>query len=1233
MQTLRLTQSRLADDRYRIEVELLLRDGTSSTARGELTFALNDVEQADLRWYLERYLQYPFDPAPTLAAEVERRLEAIGAQLFRALFQPSDDARDIWAQIYRDLPRLRVEVVTDVREAASIPWELVRDPKTGDPLALTAHSFVRSKRDAARRPQLPAAEEGPVRVLLVISRPAAGEDVPFRSVASRLVKTLGEQARAGMELEVLRPPTFAELGRVLRAAKDRGEPYHVVHFDGHGSYQEARAESAGVSPHLYHDTRPGQHGYLLFEQPAAEGNLELVSGPRLGRLLFESSVPVLVLNACRSAYVEEGQGDGQLAAGAPPAGEGALENPHEQVRAFGSLAQEVMDAGVAGVVAMRYNVYVVTAAQYVAELYAHLAAGRSLGAAATLARKHLADDPYRAVASEPLPLQDWLVPVVYEAAPITLFTARDDGLDAQLGRIAADLQGARTALEAQALGLPDPPEVGFFGRDETLLALDRSFDTEHIVLLQAYAGSGKTATAAEFARWYQATGGVDGPVIFTSFERHLTLERALDAFGRVFDGMLKRAGLDWSGLEDPQRRELALNVMRRIELLWIWDNVEPVAGFPEGAPSAWSAEEQAALRRFLVEASGTKAKFLLTSRRDEAGWLGELPRRIKVPPMPLQERVQLARRIAERRGRRMGDVEDWMPLLRYSGGNPLALTVLVGQALRDGIGTRAQIETYVAKLRQGAASLDDDEREGRTRSLGASLSYGFSAGFSPEERRALALLHLFQGFVDVDALVLMGREDSGDLRFLREYGLDRAKGIGLLDRAADVGLLETLGGGYYRIHPALPWYFKDTFDAAFPPPLPPGSGQYHKAPTARRAQRAFVEAMGILGNYYHSQYLGGNQDIIPLLNAEEANLLQARKLARNHGWWDRVVSVMQGLLPLYYHTGQRAEWRHLVQEIAPHFCDPRDNGPLPGREEQWSLVLEYLVRIAREDRRLDVAEQQQLFKVEWARQRAAPLLARGARNLDQIERNQVRTLAVSIDILGDIQRDAGQPGCADSYQEALKLYEQLGDRMAAAVCMMTLGHAYNSIVELRDLDQAERWYRRSLELYNESQSHRRAKSIAALGSVALERFYEAKANGEPDETLWQHLKDSLARYQEALLLLPANANVDRAAVNNQIGITYHEAGNLDSARFHYDESIRYKELQGDLYGAGQTRYNLAITLYNAGQLARARRYAELALKNYEPYGAGAAQQIARTQRLLAAIDEALAQADAGGDGG
>lgn len=66
---------------------------------------------------------------------------------------------------------------------------------------------------------------------------------------------------------------------------------------------------------------------------------------------------------------------------------------------------------------MQYTVYVVTAAQFVADLYAALLRGASLGQAVTLGRKQLHDRPNRTVAYDPRPLQYWSVPVVYEAAP------------------------------------------------------------------------------------------------------------------------------------------------------------------------------------------------------------------------------------------------------------------------------------------------------------------------------------------------------------------------------------------------------------------------------------------------------------------------------------------------------------------------------------------------------------------------------------------------------------------------------------------------------------------------------------------------------------------------------------------------------------------------------------------------------------------------------------------------
>jgi tetratricopeptide (TPR) repeat protein len=1209
MHILRLTQSRVAEGRYHIDIDLERPNTPRRTARGEFAFALDEREQAEQAWYLERYLQYPLDPAPKQAAEIERRMEAVGTRLFRELFQSSEDGRTIWSQIYERLNDLRVEIVTDVHEAATIPWELLRDPQTAEPLALVAQSFVRSTPAAARAVPLPPASAGPLRVLLVISRPAAGDDVPFRSVASRLLSRLGPQARESIELTVLRPPTFAELGRVLRAARDEGTPYQVLHFDGHGTYQEPGKPQGNASRHTFHDTRTGKHGYLLFEQPGSEGNSELISGPQLGRLLFEAQVPVLVLNACRSAYAES-----EKTPAGPPT---EPTNHHEQVRAYGSLAQEVMDAGVAGVVAMRYNVYVVTAAQYVAELYAYLAGGRSLGAAATLARKHLADAPLRTIAYDPLPLQDWIVPVVYEAAPLQLAAQRNANSLQTLAGLSDAIGATNSPWQSNAHNLPNPPEIGFFGRDETLLALDRAFDTERIVLLHAYAGNGKTSTAAEFARWYQHTNGVAGPIIFTSFERHLPLERALDGFGQCFGGLLQQNNIDWSGLDDQQKRRIALAVMRQFELLWIWDNIEPVAGFPADSESSWSHEEQAALKQFLVEASQTQAKFLLTSRRDEQNWLGELPRRIKVPPMPMQERTQLASQLAERRGVRMSAVADWLPLLEFSGGNPMTITVVVGQAIRDGIRTAEQIERYVLALRTGTTTLADDESEGRERSLGASLSYGFANAFSPAEHRVLALLHLFQGFVDVDALVLMGRETIGDLRFLREYGLDRQRGIALLDRAAEVGLLEPYGGGYYRIHPALPWYFRDLFESEFPAVSLPGH------PSARRVQRAYVEAMGILGNYYHHLFGAGKSDVITTMADEEANLLQAWRLACSNGWWSGVTSAMQGLRNLYDQTGQRSAWQQLVAMVTPDFCDAQGDGPLPGREEDWALVIEYRIQIAREEHDLALAERLQQADVTWSRQRTAALTAKPAAEFNRTEFDQVHNLAVSIERSGHIQRERGEVNCVESYQESLRLYEYIGDQDGAANCAFNLGTTYKDIAAIRDLDQAELWYQRSLALHAEGDRLGRGRSVGQLGSVAIERFDEARKKGEDEEILLHHLNSALNYYQQVIQLLPSNAVNDLAVAHNQLGLIYRRAGDLERMRFHYDEAIRYFEGSGDLYHAGITRYNLAAAYYNDGQYERARRYAELALQNFARYGAGAAQQVAMVQALLAAIDQAM----------
>jgi tetratricopeptide (TPR) repeat protein len=512
----------------------------------------------------------------------------------------------------------------------------------------------------------------------------------------------------------------------------------------------------------------------------------------------------------------------------------------------------------------------------------------------------------------------------------------------------------------------------------------------------------------------------------------------------------------------------------------------------------------------------------------------------------------------------------------------------------------------VQKLRAGEAAFDDDASQGRTRSLGASLSYGFGAAFTEEERRTLALLHHFQGFVDVDALTWMG-DTSDEWHVPAIAGLTREQAIALLDRAAEVGLLAAYGGGAYRIHPALPWFFRQLYQQYYPDDAP---------------ARAFVEALGALGDYYHRQYEGGNRDVIAALNAEEANLLHARRLAQQHGWYHRITSTMQGLHMLHVHTGRRAEWRRLVEEIVPLFVNPASDGPLPGREEQWSLVMQYRVWLLREARQWAAAARLQGLRTDYNRQRAAPLLALPPEQLDALQRNRLRSLAVSVEMLGHLQREQSDAACVASYQESYELSLRIGDQPLAAICAFNLGHAYKDVPALRDLAQAEYWYKRDLELTPESDRLGRGKTQGSLGLVARERFKEALQAGEPEAVLREHLNAALQAYQQKQQLDPPDAVDEWAITHNQLGVIYRQAGQTEQAVAHYRESIRYKEQAGNLYGAAGTRYNVAATYAQAGRFDDALLFARAALANFEQFGPAAGDWIERARGLVAEIEQA-----------
>src|SRR6266851_2854023 len=344
-----------------------------------------DIDESDLediRWYLEDYPRYPFEPAPARAARVVARLEEAGRGLFRDIFTAGAEKDDLILKCLRqELAATRIEVVS--KGSASLPWELLREPEQGIVLATEAAAFVRGARTTAKDA---TPVHSPIRILLVISRPDMTEDVPYQSVARELVRSVA--GNPSFELVVVRPGSYAALQAALQSAVDEHRPYNILHFDGHG---------------LLHEDR----GYLVFEAPDDPANPTWIHGTKLGQDLSSAGVPIAILNACRSGATAI-EAEDELSSNHP--------------RALRSVAQEVADSGIASVVAMQYNVLVETASRFMGGLYAGLARGEQLGEATTRARALLAAAAKEApseMTGVPA-LQDWLVPVVYEAAPVRI---------------------------------------------------------------------------------------------------------------------------------------------------------------------------------------------------------------------------------------------------------------------------------------------------------------------------------------------------------------------------------------------------------------------------------------------------------------------------------------------------------------------------------------------------------------------------------------------------------------------------------------------------------------------------------------------------------------------------------------------------------------------------------------------------------------------------------------------
>ena len=745
---------------------------------------LGPIEAEELRWYLERWPVWPNPVLADRARQVEANLIAWGQALHAVAMSPEHTANVLqaWAGVDPGASR-RFSVSVDdsplagsseaeqnaAKEAATallaLPWELLHK---GDGFLFQGGRPSRVRRRIPNKRILFSVPvvAPPIRVLLITARPeddACGY-LDHRASALPLVAATEELGDL-LRLSLLHPATYAALETELARAQQAGEPYHVVHFDGHGVY----------------DRRVGLGG-LCFEDPRDDGKLtgrrhETVFTDRLGPLLTDYRIPLVVLEACQSAQAEQGAE---------------------------SVATELLQRGVASVVAMSHSVLVETARRFVAAFYAELAIGQRVGQAMLAGQRALHSDPSRGqrYGIGELTLADWFVPVLYqEKHDPQLFQATP------APQTKEDLQERLRARLGEVP--PEPLDTGFVGRSRDLLALERLLRQERWAVLHGQGGEGKTALAAELARWLVRSQQVRRTA-FVSVEICSQTNAVLDALGR----QLVSAKYSTAKFESPEQALMPIErELRERPTLLVIDNMEsvllpPYLDTPEILSEEATRELQAVLALAVRLLRVGQTRIVFTSREvlpapfEAARKLRELRQLERGDAVALIERSLAAGgvSIAEGDGALSAQREEIEALVDAVQGHARTLALLGPELRRRGVAaTQAALVELMEQMQRQVAHLPADDPRRREQSLFASVELSLRR-LSTANRERVKVLGVFHGGVDLDVLRLMTAWEQVDVE-------------GLALELVGTGLATPNPYNHYSLNPALCPYLRDTLDA------------------------------------------------------------------------------------------------------------------------------------------------------------------------------------------------------------------------------------------------------------------------------------------------------------------------------------------------------------------------------------------------------------------------------------
>jgi tetratricopeptide (TPR) repeat protein len=1090
----------------------------------------------ELGWYLEDFLDHPFDANIDRAQRAENKLKRWGTQAFEALFDTRQTGQWYGAAVGAGLDQLHLRISSDDPAVLSWPWEALHDPQHGF-LALGCHIERRLNRDIADPRDLPESlSTDRVNVLLVVARPYDA-DVKYRSISRPLVELVKDK-HLPAEVTVLRPPTFEALEDYLKA---RPGYYHILHFDGHGGYGQAAPPAAGsagqagggqgaagqASPYQYATNR----GCLVFEDD--RGKPREVWADELCQLLQDHCIPAVVLNACRSGMV--------VGAGDP----------------FASVAAALIRAGIRSVVAMAYSLYVSGAQQFLPAFYSDLFDEGDLAPATRAGRRRMYRKPERVSMRGKFPLRDWLVPVVYQQQ------AMDFGFARTAPRTEGDASEGRSRLPAEITR--EAGKYGFIGRDRAILELERAMRRPPAgILITGLGGVGKTTLAKGFAAWLADTGGLEAGCFWFDFRDVRSAEFVIHQMGTPLYGERFRLV---EGLQ--QKIDLLAKPLRRHAFLVVWDNFESASGVETAGVSALlSDEDRQALGCLLERLRGGLTKVLITSRSDEP-WLPVTDcYRLPIGGLQGEERWEFCEAILDDLGLRP-DREDktLAELMDELDGHPLLMQAVL-PPLRE-----LSAHRILSAVRGNLESLGSGADGAKEKVL---ATLGFVRDQIPADLQPLLLpLSLHERFVDADYLERMAqRADAGQTR----ERIDR-----LLSALAPAGLIRVRGQAIYELHPALTGYLRSALDQ----------------PEADRDTwaRAYVDVMARLTDALapkqaHEQRIA--------FHVHGANFHFALREAERLGMATDVAALTQSLAAYAQNTHNYEDAERLFRRLAETREAAGDEVGMAVAYHQLGMIAEDLRDFdqAQQWYRKSLAISEKLGNERGAAMTYHQLgiIAQLRRDFDQAQQWYRKSLAIKekqgnehgaaityhrLGRVAEERRDFDQ--AEQWYRKALAIKEKLGNEHGAAITYHQLGRIAE---ERRDFDQAQQWYLKSLAIKEKlGNEHGAAITYHQLGMIAqLRRDFDQAQQ-------W---------YLKSLAIEEKQGNEHGAASTyHQLGMIAQLRRDFDQAQQWYLKSLAIREKQGNEHGAASTYHQLGRIAEERRDFDQAQQWCRKALDTFE----------------------------------